>query len=118
MARPRALRVVSATSGLPPASEKRATTGTALPENNGERLYFAVSGAPTKSPAAQVPLAWFLRKPGWLPKVPTSESTTWFGATCCACAAMAKLDATSRVKVFFMMFSISLQAGWNSGTSV
>jgi len=48
---------VSAASGLPPASEKRATTGTSFPENKADREYAAISGVPTNVPSAQVPFA-------------------------------------------------------------
>jgi len=54
----------SGTSGLPPPSEKRAITGTVLPENSAERLRADASVVPTKSPAAHVPLMWLRRCPG------------------------------------------------------
>src|SRR6476646_6194714 len=71
---PRGAGAASGTSGLPPPSEKRATTGMALPEKSAERERAAASGVPTNSPAAHVPLMWFLRWPGCTPKVPSKAS--------------------------------------------
>jgi hypothetical protein len=62
-AMPRGAGAASGTFGLPPPTEKRATTGTLLPENNAERLNAAASGVPVNSPAAHKPLAWLRRCP-------------------------------------------------------
>jgi hypothetical protein len=45
-----------------------------LPEKSAERLRATASVVPTNSPAAQVPLAWFLRWPGCTPKSPSNAS--------------------------------------------
>src|SRR2546429_9745520 len=71
---PRGAGAASGTSGLPPPSEKRATTGMVLPEKSAERLRAPASVVPTNSPAAHVPLMWFLRWPGCTPKVPSKVS--------------------------------------------
>jgi hypothetical protein len=46
----------------------------ALPENSAERLRAAASLVPTNSPAAHVPLMWFLRCPACAPNVPSKAS--------------------------------------------
>jgi hypothetical protein len=54
-AMPRGLLSASGEFGFPPASEKRATTCNACPENKGDREYAAAFGMPTNVPNAQVP---------------------------------------------------------------
>ena len=82
---PRPLRAVPGALGLRPDSEKRATTGTGLPENGAEREYAAASGVPTNSPRAQVPLVWLRRSPGVVPNAPstTSGAETSLAASAC-----------------------------------
>src|SRR3981189_2506938 len=71
---PRGAGAASGTSGLPPPREKRATTGMVLPEKSAERLRAAASVVPTNSPAAHVPLMWFLRWPRCTPTVLSKAS--------------------------------------------
>src|ERR1700733_8082006 len=101
---PRGAGAASGTSGLPPPSENRATTGMALPVNNGERLSAAASAVPTNSPAAHVPLMWFLRWPGCTPKVPSNDSIICWGVMVAAAvvvvvagAAPANIEAVETV---------------------
>src|SRR3984957_500587 len=88
-AMPRGAGAASGTSGLPPPNEKRATKGMAFPVNSGERLSGAAAAVPTNSPAAQVPLMWFLRWPGCTPKVPSKDSIICWGVIDGAAAGVA-----------------------------
>mgnify|MGYP000867402128 CR=1 FL=1 len=93
-AMPRPLRAVPGALGLRPDSEKRATTGTGLPENSAEREYAAASGVPTNSPRAQVPLMWLRRSPGVTPKAPSIASTTSGAETSPAASACGEIRST------------------------
>src|ERR1700733_7184716 len=97
-AMPRGAGAASGTSGLPPPSENRATTGMVLPVNNGERLSAAASGVPTNSPAAHVPLIWFLRWPGCTPKVPSNDAIICEGVTVGAAAVVAAGAAPANIE--------------------
>src|SRR5580698_1462100 len=95
---PRGAGAASGTSGLPPPSENRATTGMDLPVNNGDRLSAAASAVPTNSPAAHVPLMWFLRWPGCTPKVPSNDSIICCGVMVGAAAVVAAGAAPANIE--------------------